>query len=80
LLYIGATFYPRTRMSQHRRTKSWWFGVARTEITWFDSKQLALEAERWAIDIERPRFNEHGRNTAPLPVAMLHRQRRAAIG
>jgi len=25
LLYIGATFYPRTRMSQHRRTKSWWF-------------------------------------------------------
>jgi predicted GIY-YIG superfamily endonuclease len=60
LLYAGIAFDPRRRGYQHKKTKAWWSEVARTEISWHNTRTEAEAAEREAIAGERPRFNITG--------------------
>lgn len=57
LLYVGVTYNPKARFTQHRDTKSWWPQVARTEFQWFPSRSEAEAAERELIEAEAPPHN-----------------------
>lgn len=57
LLYVGVSLSAVTRLAQHRSGSPWYDSIARVEVEQFDSRQLALEAERKAIASERPRHN-----------------------
>lgn len=59
LLYVGITHQPTTRFSQHAKNKAltWWPDVARKEIVWLNSRELAAEAEIVAIKTEKPQHN-----------------------
>lgn len=56
LLYIGITNMPNVRFASHSM-KSWWRRVARKDITWFENRPQAEQAETRAIRAERPVFN-----------------------
>ncbi|MQT03147.1 hypothetical protein FF041_24040 [Streptomyces jumonjinensis] len=60
LLYVGVAHDPKMRFRQHRREKWWWPQVAVREVEWFTDRAGALAAEEWAIERERPRYNEAG--------------------
>lgn len=57
LLYVGLTRNPGRRIDKHAGEKSWWSDVARIEIAHFDSLPELREAERMAIQSEKPRHN-----------------------
>lgn len=57
LLYVGITDNPDRRWFQHAGDKSWWPSVEAKSITWFPSREQALDAEAQAIRTERPIHN-----------------------
>lgn len=57
LLYIGIAKDPAQRSEQHGYHSRWWRFVADTTVTWFDTRDAALNEEREAIGRERPVFN-----------------------
>jgi len=57
LLYVGITFMPGNRFTQHRREKLWWREVARQELTTYPNREAAADAERDAIANEQPIHN-----------------------
>lgn len=57
LLYIGIAVNPPARWTGHAREKLWWQEVARITIEWYDTWELAEEAERKAIKVESPTHN-----------------------
>lgn len=57
LLYVGISKTLMGRMSQHADGKAWWPQVARIDVEHFLSRDAALEAERVAIQSERPLHN-----------------------
>lgn len=58
LLYVGISNDPDRRIGEHVEGKPWVEQTARVEIVdWFDSRELALEAEEEMIKSERPRYN-----------------------
>jgi GIY-YIG catalytic domain-containing protein len=67
LLYIGITVNPEGRWSVHAATKTWWGDVARKEIEWYDSEELADAAETAAILAEHPKYNVAKSPWAPKP-------------
>lgn len=61
LLYIGCTIDVESRLKAHRKSPKsaeWFPLVTSVEIEEFESKRLALDAEREAIHAERPLFNK----------------------
>jgi hypothetical protein len=56
LLYVGLSMSLEGRLAKHRR-KPWWPEVARTELEWFDGREAAKDAERFAIHHEHPVHN-----------------------
>lgn len=57
LLYIGISTNPLGRISQHRSKRPWGKEIVRDEVEWFDGREAAKDAERWAIHFENPRHN-----------------------
>lgn len=57
LLYIGMSKDWPYRLSQHRRSKYWFNDIARVVVEYHESRELALEAEKRAIQSERPQHN-----------------------
>lgn len=57
LLYVGITMNPSQRWATHREEKAWWFDVATVRTQIFDTREDVLEAERNAIQVERPLHN-----------------------
>lgn len=57
LLYVGISQDAFVRFAQHARSKSWIKQVARWEREPFPSRQMALQAEKAAIEQESPLFN-----------------------
>lgn len=70
LLYIGVSGSLSLRMRQHAADKPWWPEVRLKTLTWYASRDEALEAEAAAIRAERPVHNlQHAyREPAPVPV------------
>jgi predicted GIY-YIG superfamily endonuclease len=75
LLYIGLTRNPAKRLEQHAGGKSWWTDVARIEFEHFSSLTELREAEREAIQTEKPahniRMNEASSKARPARVAAI---------
>jgi predicted GIY-YIG superfamily endonuclease len=57
LLYVGISSNALRRLSQHRGRADWFCELAYLEVEWFETRDLALAAERTAIKAERPAFN-----------------------
>lgn len=57
LLYVGITNDPGRRFGQHKYDKEWWLNVARIDMQHFPDRKSLIEAERRAIETERPRHN-----------------------
>lgn len=58
LLYVGITGDVAGRMRAHRRKSRWWLQFDYLELTVFRERFEARAAERRAIRIELPRFND----------------------
>jgi hypothetical protein len=57
LLYVGITCNPSPRFKKHALEKDWWADVARIAIEHFPDRTSALNAERKAIQAEKPSHN-----------------------
>ncbi len=60
LLYIGITVDFKKRHQQHARYKKWWSQVDHdaTVVEYFNGQRAALDAERKAIQLEKPLEND----------------------
>lgn len=68
LLYVGITNNPSNRFTQHAHDKPWWHAVCRIEIETHPTREEVLEAERLAIQAEKPLHNKvHNRGHLPTP-------------
>lgn len=65
LLYVGVSWDPDIRETQHRASQRWAPLIARREDEWFSTRVEALRAESAAIRDESPLFNEAGRPRLP---------------
>lgn len=57
LLYVGVTSDITRRLRRHERGKSWWDQVSTIHLRRYWSRADVLEAERRAIENERPIYN-----------------------
>ncbi len=57
LLYVGITKNPASRLSEHLAGKPWAALVGNIRLTWFQSRKEAMDAERAAIMLDRPKHN-----------------------
>ena len=70
LLYIGVSANTMARLSQHQQTAQWLIKAVKMTTEWFRDRQIALEAEKIAIEKEKPIHNiKH--NAAVHPPAAL---------
>jgi predicted GIY-YIG superfamily endonuclease len=66
LLYVGITVDMPRRGREHATTSEWFERAARTTFESFLTRGAALEAERTAVIVERPRYNIVYRRQAQL--------------
>lgn len=59
LLYVGASWNPKTRIFNHK-DKPWWSQVAKSTIEWHPDRFTALRFEAKAIVEESPLYNVMG--------------------
>jgi hypothetical protein len=57
LLYVGISLCAIYRLEQHRMKAPWFPSIAKVDIEWFDTRELARDAEIEAIRSENPRHN-----------------------
>lgn len=57
LLYVGISVTLMSRIAGHRDNSAWFTDIVRIELQWFDTRSAALEAERLAIQTEKPIHN-----------------------
>ncbi len=57
LLYVGMTWNPYVRFSQHAEDKWWWREVESASVEWWPTRDWAEVEEEFAIWDERPRYN-----------------------
>jgi predicted GIY-YIG superfamily endonuclease len=76
LLYVGITNSPPERFKSHGATKEWWDQVSGITVETYSTREELAQAERRAIQVERPLHNvvHNGarklhRVTAPPPIA-----------
>lgn len=67
LLYVGITMNPPQRFKAHRDSKDWWPEVAGISIEHYASRTDLANAERRAIQVERPLHNVVHTKKRPLP-------------
>lgn len=66
LLYVGVSINALTRLAAHKQHAHWFWRIAKVEVTNWKTREASLQAEKKAIQTERPLFN------------ITHRARRAA--
>ncbi len=70
LLYVGITMNPPRRFKNHRDSKSWWDQVSGITVENYASRSELEQAERRAIQVERPLHNVvHNGSQRTLSVA-----------
>ena len=57
LLYVGISLNAFSRLMQHRRDSAWFRQIASITVEWFPTRGKAVDAERAAIQAERPLHN-----------------------
>ena len=64
LLYVGISMTPWERFRQHRQEKSWWDDIVTIRKEEHDSRPAVMEAEKCAIEAEKPLYNiQHNRKS-----------------
>lgn len=58
LLYVGISKHPVTRLRQHISNKDWIKETTNVTLEQFETRELALLAEEWAIKSENPKYNK----------------------
>jgi hypothetical protein len=58
LLYIGMTNSLRTRWNGHADNQPWWDELRSMTVDWYPSREEADDAERAAIEAEKPKYNK----------------------
>lgn len=58
LLYVGISLNPIVRLSGHRKVSPWFEQISQVRIEMFESRELALSAERSSIQKEKPLYNK----------------------
>jgi predicted GIY-YIG superfamily endonuclease len=58
LLYIGVSLSQLRRLQEHSRNSSWFDTVATIKVEYFETRNLALQAEQAAIILEKPLHNK----------------------
>jgi excisionase family DNA binding protein len=66
LLYVGISLNAFARLVGHRDHSTWFADISRVELEAFETKEAALEAEKIAIQKERPTFNVQHNPVASL--------------
>lgn len=67
LLYVGQSRDPSRRMGDHKAKKEWWAVMATMRLEWHETLEMALEAEKIAIETEKPLHNiQHNRGAATV--------------
>lgn len=56
-LYVGISSNWGRRWAQHANYNGFFWGVARLEIEWFQSREEAIEEEELTIAVLQPKFN-----------------------
>lgn len=80
LLYVGISYNPISRQSQHSSSSAWYRECDRMTAQWFATRFEALEAEAKAIRLENPIHNK-ARPEEPRPEsASTMRQRNGRLG
>lgn len=78
LLYVGISVNALVRLSQHKNKSPWARLISTITIENFDTRQQAQDAEKLAIQVERPIANiVHGRDHRKMNLRMV--RRRAAV-
>ena len=73
LLYVGISCSALRRFLEHKNEKSWWPEIARSTLEHFDTRQQALDAEKAAIQKEKPKYNKvHNRSRNQSDIDELH--------
>lgn len=57
LLYVGVSLNTVSRLVDHKRTAKWFSRLARVEVQRFPTREASLDAERLAVETERPLYN-----------------------
>lgn len=57
LLYVGISLRAIYRLNEHKRDSHWWREIARVDMQHLPTREAAIEAERRAIQTEKPRYN-----------------------
>lgn len=70
LLYVGISISALRRITEHRGTSSWFSSVVKIELERFETRDIALQAERVAISAENPLFNDHHSKFPPFSVCI----------
>lgn len=64
LLYVGISLSALQRLGQHAEHSAWFGSISRVTIEHYETRQLALDAEREAVIRERPLHNVHHKKSA----------------
>lgn len=59
LLYVGITWNPFVRWTDHSKTKAWWGAVALAEVYLCRDDRDARDWETWCIKTLEPKHNIH---------------------
>lgn len=65
LLYVGITWNPYMRWSDHARKKSWWNEVSHAEVWLCRDDRHARAVETWCIKNLDPLYNIHQNERKP---------------
>lgn len=69
LLYVGISLCAVGRLAQHRAEKPWYDQISRVDVEWLPTREQAIAAEKYAIQVERPLHNIiHTRSWKPAIV------------
>jgi predicted GIY-YIG superfamily endonuclease len=72
LLYIGISVSVLHRISQHKRNSKWFAEICNITIQRFTLRRLAEEAEKLAIENEKPLHNKIYKNPARDKIRNQH--------
>lgn len=78
LLYVGVSLSPLRRIEQHSYLSPWFESVSSVTVEHFETKALALEAERYAIAFENPVHNVSKRKLLERKKIKIESSRRAS--
>jgi len=67
LLYVGISLQSMKRLAEHKNNSDWFDEITRVDIEHFSDRNAAMDAERKAVQEEKPKYNKRLRKHIPEP-------------